>query len=205
MTWNCSFRGELHFLSNFYPSPFIIDGVHYPTVEHFIQATKTNDLNEREKIANASTPSKAKMLGRKCKLRPEWEYIKVEMMFKGVFAKFSQNKELGEKLINTPDHLLVEKNDWGDKFWGVDIHTGYGLNKLGEILKSVKYMLIDRNVEKSLRPFKKEHINSFEQPEKYEEKEPPKMLFKQEDILETKLVKMYKLKDGSVYFMDVYV
>lgn len=203
MVWDCSFRGELHFLSNFYPSPFILDGVHYPTVEHYFQAMKTQNLKEREKIINAPTPTKAKMIGKKCTMRSDWNSIKVEVMFHGVFAKFDQNKELKEKLLNTPDHLLVEKNDWGDKFWGVDIHTGYGLNKLGEILKSVKYMLIDRNVEKSLRPFKKEHINSFEQPENYEEKEPPKMLFKQEDILETKLVKMYKLKDGSVYLMDV--
>ena len=39
------FKGEYAFLSNFYPSTFILDGKIYPTVEHYFQAQKTTNKN----------------------------------------------------------------------------------------------------------------------------------------------------------------
>ena len=57
------------FLSNFYESPMTIQGITYPTNEHFFQAMKTLDPSERKKIASAQTPGRAKRLGRQVKLR----------------------------------------------------------------------------------------------------------------------------------------
>ena len=33
-------KGDLGFLSNFYPAPFVLDGNHYPTNEHYFQSKK---------------------------------------------------------------------------------------------------------------------------------------------------------------------
>jgi predicted NAD-dependent protein-ADP-ribosyltransferase YbiA (DUF1768 family) len=40
-------------LSNFSPYPFVLDGVSWPTVEHFYQAQKSLYAGERERIRAA--------------------------------------------------------------------------------------------------------------------------------------------------------
>ena len=111
------FEGEYAFLSNFYPSSFIHDGIEYPTVEHFFQAAKTLDIQERKKIAAAETPGLAKRMGRNVQLRSDWEKVKVYYMELGLRLKFA-NKALAEKLIATGDEELVEGNWWCDQTWG---------------------------------------------------------------------------------------
>lgn len=53
-----------------------------------------------------------------------------------VLAKFEQNENLKEKLINTGDAYLEEGNDWGDKIWGTV--NGNGSNLLGQILMRIR-------------------------------------------------------------------
>ena len=53
-----------------------------------------------------------------------------------VYAKFSQNPILRQKLINTQDMILIENNTWNDTFWGVC--NGVGENHLGKILMEVR-------------------------------------------------------------------
>ena len=71
------FDGKYAFLSNFYESPISDGEITYPTVEHYFQAMKTSSMEEAVEIAAAPTPGRAKRLGRKCQLRPEWEEIKM--------------------------------------------------------------------------------------------------------------------------------
>ena len=70
------FVGEYKFLSNFYPSPIVIDGKMYPTVEHAYQAAKAIHECEREFIRCASSPGEAKKFGRMvpCRaIRNRWD------------------------------------------------------------------------------------------------------------------------------------
>ena len=55
-----------------------------------------------------------------------------------VRAKFSQNPELLQRLIDTGDMELVEGNRWHDAYWGVDLATGEGENHLGLILMKIR-------------------------------------------------------------------
>jgi len=130
------FKGPYAFLSNFFPSPIRLGNSVFPTVEHAYQAAKTMDKPLRKEIATAKTPGKAKRLGQLVPLRPDWEDIKVTVMYKALKAKFKQNKLLGKKLVNTGDKLLFEGNDWGDRFWGV--YKGRGKNVLGRLLMDVR-------------------------------------------------------------------
>lgn len=125
------FDGEYAFLSNFYDSPIQNGDIVFPTVEHYFQAQKTNDLEMQRKIAAAPTPGKAKQMGRRVELRGDWEDIKDHIMFVAIDKKFSI-PELQEKLLATGDEELVEGNWWGDQYWGVC--NGKGKNKLGKIL-----------------------------------------------------------------------
>lgn len=135
------FENEYAFLSNFYPSPFIHDGIEYPTVEHFFQAAKTLDIQERKAIAAAKTPGLAKRMGRSVQLRPDWEKVKVYYMELGLRLKFA-NKDLAEKLLATGDEELIEGNWWCDQTWGScncpkHIRTP-GRNLLGMLLMELR-------------------------------------------------------------------
>lgn len=137
----CEFENKYAFLSNFYASPFTHDGIMYPTNEHFFQAMKTLDIDERKKIAAAETPGLAKRMGRNVQLRSDWEKIKVDIMMLGLRLKF-KDPELAAKLIATGDEELIEGNWWCDQFWGScncskHIRTP-GRNVLGMLLMELR-------------------------------------------------------------------
>ena len=135
------FEGEYAFLSNFYPSPFTVDGITFPTVENWFQAWKCKSETEFKRIATAKTPGEAKRLGRHGSLRPDWEKIKISVMYDGLKHKFS-DPVLKQMLLDTGDEELIEGNTWHDNTWGdcscpkcVDIK---GKNALGKILMDVR-------------------------------------------------------------------
>lgn len=130
------FFGEYHFLSNFHPSPFKVRGVEYATVEHFFQASKAATQEDHDYINSAATPGVAKHRGRRITLREDWERVKLRVMRIGLKAKFEQNPELKQKLMDTGNHHLEETNSWGDTFWGVA--GGRGFNHLGEMLMELR-------------------------------------------------------------------
>lgn len=133
-----AFKDEYSFLSNFHPSPISIEGKSYPTVEHAFQAGKTRDFAEKEKIRCAATPAVAKRLGRKVKLRPDWENVKILVMLECLIEKF-KDPELAKSLLNTGEAELIEGNTWNDTFWGVC--RGNGKNNLGKLLMDVRTRL----------------------------------------------------------------
>jgi len=132
------FQGNKFFLSNFYESPMIIDGKEYQTVEHYFQAMKATNEEDHELVRNASSPDKAKKLGRSIKLRKDWDLIKDRIMEKGVRAKFEQDYKMKKDLISTQNEILEEGNTWNDLYWGVDYYTRKGKNRLGKILMKLR-------------------------------------------------------------------
>lgn len=124
--------------SNFAAFPIKLDGLVWPTSEHYFQAQKFEDETYREKIRKAKTPMIAAQWGRdrKMKLRRDWESVKVDVMFKAVTAKFSQHEELKNMLLETGDARLVEHTE-NDSYWG-DGGNGRGRNMLGQLLMKVR-------------------------------------------------------------------
>lgn len=130
------FFDEYRFLSNFWYADVVFEGIKYKSSEHAFQAAKSLDNNIRLEIANVETTGQAKRYGKKIELRPDWEEVKYDIMYKIVYDKFTRNKDLGEKLIATGDAQLIEGNTWGDQIWGVC--KGKGTNWLGKILMKVR-------------------------------------------------------------------
>ena len=140
MTKIDSFDGEYDFLSNFYPCKVEWEGRIYQSSEGAYQSAKC--VNENEKDMFTSIPAnQTKKLGRKVDLREDWDKVKEDIMYDIVYAKFTQNKELADKLINTGTVELVEGNYWGDTYWGVC--NGMGQNKLGKILMKIRSELVE--------------------------------------------------------------
>lgn len=56
-----------HVLSQWFPQPFEVDGVRYPTAEHFMMAAKARLFGDDERVARilaAPSPGEAKKHGR---------------------------------------------------------------------------------------------------------------------------------------------
>lgn len=69
-------------------------------------------------------------------LRKDWEKVKDSIMYDAVWAKFSQNPDIAERLLATGDQKLVEHTA-NDSYWG-DGGDGSGRNMLGKILEKVR-------------------------------------------------------------------
>jgi ribA/ribD-fused uncharacterized protein len=138
------FKGEFSFLSNFFYCFVMYDDIVYKTVEHAYQAAKSFDMNYRDQILLCKTPGDAKRLGKRVKLRSNWNKIRYEIMYELVRKKFVGNKILRPILLNTGDSILQEGNYWGDTYWGIDLRTGIGENNLGKILMKVREELNDK-------------------------------------------------------------
>ena len=128
-------------LSNFSPYGIEMNGLWYPTVEHYFQAQKFNDPEYQEKIRTARTPKDSKSLGlsRQIPIRSDWQEVKDEIMFEACLKKFQTHKSLKELLLSTGDEELIE-NAPMDYYWGCG-ETGTGQNKLGKILMRVREQL----------------------------------------------------------------
>ena len=127
------FAGHYHFLSNFYPSPIVIDGVFAaPTVEHGYQAWKAIRMEDAVSILKCKSPGQTKRVARSIEHRPDWDEVKLSVMEYMLSLKFARNSVLGARLIATGDAYLTEGNTWGDCFWGVC--NGVGENHLGRLL-----------------------------------------------------------------------
>ena len=124
--------------SNFAPCGIDHDDAWWPTVENYYQAQKFNDPELRKSIRKAEKPPIAKSLADKNKaaIRPDWDAVKDDVMYRAVRRKFEQHPELKAMLLATGDEELIEAAPT-DTYWGVG-RDGAGLNKLGEIIARIR-------------------------------------------------------------------
>ncbi|HEX5245217.1 MAG TPA: NADAR domain-containing protein [Tepidisphaeraceae bacterium] len=124
--------------SNFSPHEIELDGKSWPTSEHYFQAQKFADADQREAIRKAKGAMIAARMGRDRgkKLKDDWEQIKIDVMTRAVRAKFTQHADLRAILLGTGDATLVEHTR-NDAYWG-DGGDGSGKNMLGQILMKIR-------------------------------------------------------------------
>lgn len=134
------FDDDYAFLSNFHLCTIVHDGHACKSSEHAFQAAKTLNKGEQRQIRFASSPGKAKRMGKEVTLRPDWESAKINIMLDILRIKFAI-PELRDKLLATGDATLIEGNTWGDQFWGVC--RGKGQNWLGKLLMQVRSEIVD--------------------------------------------------------------
>jgi ribA/ribD-fused uncharacterized protein len=110
-------------LSQWFPSPFQVDGALYPTAEHFMMAEKARlfgDADALARVLRAPNPRAAKAVGRKVKNYDDgaWERARFDAVVRGNVAKFSQDAALGAFLRATGGKVLVEASPT-DAVWGI--------------------------------------------------------------------------------------
>jgi hypothetical protein len=142
------FWNEYRFLSNFYSSPILYEGILYPTVEHAYQAQKTADVEVRKQMANCKTPKEVKAMGYKVAMIEDWDNNKLWIMHELLKLKFA-DETLKNMLLATGDEELVEGNTWGDTYWG--ICKGIGENNLGKLLMAIRSTLKIQSIRSNYR------------------------------------------------------
>jgi N-glycosidase YbiA len=109
-----------------------------------------------KRIYSPVKPGDAKRMGRRLKLRPDWEEVKLAIMLDLLRLKFRPiilkprslgptlstfQTSLAGRLIATGEAELIESNTWNDFFWGVCM--GVGENHLGKLLMRVRKELTE--------------------------------------------------------------
>ena len=138
--------------SQWYPAAFVVNGITYPTAEHWMMAEKArlfDDIEIAQKIISCTNPGEVKKLGRQIKGFNEeiWTENRFEIVVTGNLHKFTQHKEFKEYLLNTNERVIVEASPV-DNIWGIGLakdskeienpNTWKGLNLLGFALMEVR-------------------------------------------------------------------
>lgn len=113
------------YLSNWYPSPFTIDGLRFRSVEQYMMHQKAVTFGDTETAAAilaTDNPGKIKALGRSVRNYDDtrWNGIRQIVVYKGLLEKFRQNPNLKQQLLATAPHPLAECA-LQDKIWGIGI------------------------------------------------------------------------------------
>ncbi len=142
-------------LSQWWPSPFTVDGVAYASAEHWMMAAKARLFGdpEAERAAlSATSPAAAKKAGRLVRGFDEdvWARERFALVVEGSLHKFGQDPELAGFLLSTGDRVLVEASPL-DRIWGVGLAADderverprewRGLNLLGFALMEARERL----------------------------------------------------------------
>ena len=150
-------------LSNWAPSEFVFNGIKFNCGEQYMMFTKAalfEDLEMMAEIMSTTSPRLQKEYGRKVKGYSDevWMPVCVELMARGLYAKFTQNEHSKNALLATVGTEIVEASPM-DIVWGVglaaedpriqDKSQWRGTNFLGIVLMMVREMILkDLGIEK---------------------------------------------------------
>ena len=141
--------------SNWYLSPFELDGKQFTSVEQYIMYRKCmifGDGESADAILATDDAAAQQAIGRKAKGYNDlvWSGMRQLAAYEGLLAKFSQNEDLKQKLLDTEDAYLVECAHF-DKVWACgirldddrrfDVANWDGRNILGFALMEVRRVL----------------------------------------------------------------
>lgn len=112
-------------LSQWWPSPFTVDGVTYATAEHWMMAGKARLFGDEVALARvlaAGHPSQAKKAGRLVRGFDEetWARERFGIVVEGSVHKFAADEELRAYLLGTGERVLVEASPV-DRVWGIGL------------------------------------------------------------------------------------
>lgn len=143
------------YLSNWYMSPFDLDGMHFTSVEQYIMYRKCMAFNDEKSAAAVmatNDTAEQQEIGHNVSgyIANVWAGMRQMVVFRALLAKFSQNEELKKKLLNTGDAYLVECAH-SDQIWAcgirldseqrLDAKNWKGTNILGFALMEVREMM----------------------------------------------------------------
>lgn len=112
-------------LSQWWPSPFVVEGVGYATAEHWMMAGKARlfeDAEAEKRALAAKSPAQAKKEGRLVRGFDEaaWQRERFRIVVEGSVHKFASDAGLRAFLLGTGNRVLVEASPV-DRVWGIGL------------------------------------------------------------------------------------
>ncbi|MEV5768956.1 NADAR family protein [Micromonospora sp. NPDC052213] len=112
-------------LSQWWPAPFVVDGIRYATAEHYMMVSKARLFGDEAIAAQMLTvphPGAVKALGRQGRDfdQATWDACSFDLVVAGNVAKFGQHPDLGQYLSRTGNRVLVEASP-ADRVWGIGL------------------------------------------------------------------------------------
>jgi hypothetical protein len=111
--------------SQWHPSPFEIDGVQYNCCEQYMMAEKARVFGDEEAeglVMEVDNPRLQKAIGRRVADfdAKQWDSVCRGIVYQGNLAKFEQNPDLRNELMQTAERIIVEASPF-DQIWGVGL------------------------------------------------------------------------------------
>lgn len=113
---------EVEHTDNFFVASFVLDSLEWQTCEHYYQAAKfSHDKSEEaraimEAIRAAESGPASWSMAQKHRdfIRPDWEHVKVDVMYRGVAAKYAQYPQFAEELAASVGEIKTSMStaDW---------------------------------------------------------------------------------------------
>lgn len=143
---------ENGYLSNWYLSDFIVDGMTFSSMEQYMMYQKACLFHDEEiakSIMQTRDVAKIKALGRRVRHFDDeiWVKSREQIVYKGVLQKFYQNPEIQKRLLETGNDPIAECAV-NDRIWGIGLSMTdenrffeskwRGQNLLGKILMQVR-------------------------------------------------------------------
>ena len=130
--------------SNFYPSPFTLDGETWSCVEQYYQCAKfARGTEPYNRIRVQAHPGGMKGLAAHyaSEMRKDWNEVRVCVMKRALHAKFAQNAKL-LSLYAQVCHMALIHEAKRDMCWGMT-KARNGENRLGVLIKTVCDTLLE--------------------------------------------------------------
>jgi len=125
-------------LSSYSAHVFHLEDADWPTVEHYYQGMKFEDLDQREAIRNCSSPDEAAKLAWKHAgaVRKDWKAVRETIMTRGMYIQCRTHPAVAQALLETGEQKIVETSQF-DYYWGCG-RDGRGHNTYGKLLMAVR-------------------------------------------------------------------
>ncbi|CAM9652716.1 unnamed protein product [Scytosiphon promiscuus] len=146
--------------SQWTPSAFVIDHIKYCCAEQYMMAEKAKlfvDEDSWRRIMATDEPRVHKKLGREVGgySQEVWDQHKWDIVMRASYAKFTQNKHMRERLLDTGERRLAEASPL-DPVWGIGLRADdpaartpalwQGQNLLGDVLMAVRAQILAEEI-----------------------------------------------------------
>ena len=116
---------ENGYLSNWYHSDFMVDGMKFSSMEQFMMYRKAVCFHDNliaKQILETEDVAAIKALGREVSNYDDhvWNGVRQITVYEGLLAKFSQNDDLKKKL-KSPGTAILAECAVRDRIWGIGL------------------------------------------------------------------------------------
>lgn len=140
------FTGPFSWLSNWHRVPIPFEGRRYPSAYNAYQSAKSKSVKYKNTCQSTLSPYAMQFIAYNTLPRPDWELVKDNIMYTVLKIKFSIPK-YRDLLLGTGEVYLLNGNRYNETYWGYNLNTEQGYNKLGLMLMKIREELKDEEIQ----------------------------------------------------------